>query len=434
MPRYKLSELNLPAPQLGRINILMAPAGSGKTTWSANQPTNNKALLFTAPLTSIVNQTITSGKFHPILDAENFYLTNSTLFGVPNSLYFATTTQSLTCKLISKSYKASSIGTIIIDEFDMAIDYGMLGFRQKQSNHMMNLFQQLHILCEDHLVILMSATLTPQTVKWMEQPFIKEKISFIRDGTECDGAYSIEASVTQTFSSLGDIHVGQRKTAVYCKSVRTMLRVKEQMEKKGYKVGMLKSATGSTNVYDMTEYDCLVRDTIMEKEMVPDDLDVLVFNQAFERGVTLVGEQFGKVFVWSENEVEQIQASARFRDDGMELYWKKEVGGQKVEKEEVGVKSWLGEFMDKEAKKEFIKLLPFRRSSGNVLSWKGARERLEKMGFVVKDSTQTINKKRVRGSVVSMPPINAEDEEELMKQQKLWEDLNNWLNEIDGED
>lgn len=401
------------------FNVLMAPIGSGKTYYFGGKFIDDielpeeKCLVFLAPLKSIVAQAYATQRMENLDNEKEDLLKGFTIFNddytvTPGDLghkKIAMTAQKFTYLIHSHPEVAQRVGAIVLDEFDAVLSNYAPQDRARNSKiglHM--LFPALHNLCKLGIyVVLTSATMSEYAVKALEK-YPKNTISF------CESLSTLQPKFIKSFNSLVQIEKSALKTAVYATRVSTLAKLKDSLVEQGYKVALLRSKTMANQAYEMEEYDNLTLNHIMLWGKVPDDLDFLLFNAAYERGISIVSEQFDRVYVWNSNAIVQLQASGRFRYNAIE-WWFKDMDMEKLNIAQPGVGSmenmesmsskdqnvestrtdfdlldkWLGIELGVKEKNAIADELNWKSSSRTKLKWNGVKKRLQENGYSVID-------------------------------------------------
>ena len=408
----KISQATLTTPyKYSQLNILMAPIGSGKTYYFGGKfvehisMPENKLVIFLAPLKAIVAQAHATERMEELTDESELLLKGFTIFTdeepiTPSTLTgkrIAMTAQKFIPLIKSHPEIIQQIGAVVLDEFDSILsNYAPQDRSRNATNGLHLLLPTLHNLSKIGIyTVLTSATMSNYAKKELSK-YPHQFIKFT------EPLSTLQPKSIQHFSSKSQILPSPLKTAVYMSRVSSLVELKTQLQSQGYKVALLKSKSRSKQAYEMNEYDLSVLSSIMHTGGVPDDLDFLLFNRAYERGISITKPQFDRVYVWDTNEIVQLQAAGRFRYDEIEWWFKGSVevcvqqpgpvsstnpGSNLGQLEQID--SWIGIELDSKQKKNFVKTMGWKNSNGSVAGWAKAKKELEKLGYVVKEERKS---------------------------------------------
>ena len=404
----KISQTELSSFKTGCFNVLMAPVGSGKTYYFGGkfsqdiQLQESKSILFLAPLKSIIQQSIDSQRMEGLTSKNDFLLNGFTIFQDNDSFdcsnlpkVIAMTIQKFTIELEKNPKILDKFQAIVVDEFD-----SILTTFQHLDEKMKRFFPLLERIYKTKpiYIVLTSATISDSNRIQLQ----KYKFNVIKTKDEL---VQIKPKFIKSFNDKKlflQENPNNYKIAIYCGRVKTLLQIKQELEKSNYKVALLKSSSTSNQIYQMQSYDLKTLDCISKTGKVPKDLDFLLFNKAFERGVSIVDNSFRKLYIWSSNPIEQIQVSGRFRFDGIEIFEKGEIENKEIPKEEKIIEKYVEIELTSELKEQFAKELNWRNSSRRLLKWNSIKTKLENdYNYKIQNKTKTIEGKRQRISIIS---------------------------------
>lgn len=386
------------------INTLIAPIGAGKNFYFGGKflsdISTNKCVVFLAPLCSIVEQAQKSGRMDSLDEDKLALLQNFTLFKEGENIdklflknsKIAMTAQKFSVLLIKHPEILENIGAIVVDEFDSILSTFAnrdRGLGKKYGLH--KLVDAIpKIVAKKIFLVLTSATYSENIVKQLQNFSIPiNPICFEEE------LFQLKPKFIRYFQKEKEIIIDNPlngKTAIFAKRVVTLVKFKEKFEEEGYKVALLKSKHGSNEKYIMNSYDLKVLKEIETNSKVPEDLDILLYNQAFERGVSIEGKQFSRVWIWDSNEIVQKQASGRFRRDGMEYFYKGKPRKKEKEKEkteltpdEQTIAQLFGKHLLKEHKERLAQQLNWKNSDRTTMKWRGIKAELLKRGYTIEE-------------------------------------------------
>jgi len=225
--------------------------------------------------------------------------------------------------------------TIIMDEMHNLFKYANRFDNDENGNPYKTVIEYLPTLIKDILVVSLSATtgriysgirelnLNTNTVFRLDE---REKIRRYKEKIKHECKYIInEIKKLCLYKDFIDKH--NYKVFIYTNTIRMSKKYKQQLEKYGYKAEWLCSLNHTKVNEDgeiipiMNEYQLKVRQGLLEKGMLPDDLDVIIVNSGYETGWNLRDERVQLVYIDSTDEDTQIQARNRIRHDILQLVY-----------------------------------------------------------------------------------------------------------------
>lgn len=147
----------------------------------------------------------------------------------------------------------------------------------------------------------------------------------------------------------------------------------------------------------MRGYKKEIRDELVDEGRVPDDLDVLIVNSAYETGWNLRDERFQIAFIDTTDLEEQEQARYRLRHDIIALYClyrqyddegvARYVIVHDYEMRDIDEK-YLGIKLTTEIKEELKLLYGVRKLKYRDVTWKTLKRDLQAKGYIVKTNSR----------------------------------------------
>lgn len=146
-------------------------------------------------------------------------------------------------------------------------------------------------------------------------------------------------------------------------------------------------STNSSN-HPMDEEQIRVREAILKDEMIPEDVQVLVFNASYEAGVNIKSEKshVDYVIVHNSNSDTITQARGRYRGDLDTLYQKKDPNKLDEEVREIDeefLRPYLGKLLGKAERDEIREKLNFMNKKNRLMSWSELAEHIRGNGYLV---------------------------------------------------
>lgn len=145
--------------------------------------------------------------------------------------------------------------------------------------------------------------------------------------------------------------------------------------------------------HTMSNAQLKVRKAILETRRIPDDIDLLFINAAYETSINIDNEDFRTVVVHSSNPDVQTQVRGRLRHDIDVLYL------HDSEHEHVGQyfpKEYLNQFLTVKETRAIAEKMNLRNSKGQPLRWPSIRDKLATDGYII----DYVKERGARGYVI----------------------------------
>jgi hypothetical protein len=143
----------------------------------------------------------------------------------------------------------------------------------------------------------------------------------------------------------------------------------------------------------MSDVQLKVRNTILKTRTIPDDIDLLFINAAYETSINIENEDIRTVIVHSSNPDVQTQVRGRLRHDIDVLYL------HDSEHEHVGhyfPEENLGKFLTVKETRAIAEKMDLRNSKGQLLKWPSVAEKLASDGYII----DYVKQRGVRGYII----------------------------------
>ncbi|MBM7869244.1 hypothetical protein JOC70_000713 [Clostridium pascui] len=340
----------------GVLNILNAPAGSGKSKFVFNEFLN-ESYKYVHKMTSHMCYKLNLNKVLYVCDTnmlkssileENKDITKILEKGDLQEAMKATSLINVLIKGDIGKIKVitySSLGwllqqdgaryillnhfnVILMDEMQNLFKYANRFDTEKNEKPYETVINYLPTLVNNSLIIALSATtgriynglrekdLNTNTIfTWEEHKQIKQ----YRNKYESECKYMINE--VKWLGIIKDVILNKfkYKTFIYTNTIRQSEKYKQQLEKYGYKAEWLCSINNTKLNEDgevvpkMNEYQLEIRDNLIKTGMLPDDLDVIIVNSGYETGWNLRDERVQVALIDSTDDSTQIQARNRIR-------------------------------------------------------------------------------------------------------------------------
>lgn len=421
--------------KLGHYNSIIAPVGSGKSTYVESNLLdildNDKNIregltIILAPYNTLVQQIASNGTYEPlnmweeedllgieILSEEVSLRSDDKIVMTPHKFYG----MMLRLDTKQRDMAFSRIRCIILDEVDHTTIRLPNWERDENDNHLKhseNVYKvatnMLLQYCNEVLIVGITATGEQglQDVFYGCYNEITFKESLKQQQFELEEEYSdIRLAYNRAMDGLIK---GRDKVAIYIERVTHMKKYKKYFENIGLKVAMI--TADSPNNYTPTMEERVIKSELSDVEGVSETFhskgyDILMYNAAMERGVSIHDTSFRAVIVHSPDVDVQVQAAGRFRYDGMRKYT---LAADRVELSRVNVvidsegrvtdeivipNEWLGIPLTTQGKRDLITAIGYNKT------WRGLKPELIKRGYNVKDTSKWLEGKPVRVSIIT---------------------------------
>lgn len=237
------------------------------------------------------------------------------------------------------------------------------------------------------LVVVMTATVNNLSVALHKLNAKTECFDFT-DKVTCDTSKK-NIYYNDISAVLAELPFGER-AIIYTKSISQMLEFAKAANDGWRNVCCLWSLHSER---DMTAEQLAVRDSILKTRRIPDHIDILLINAAYETSINIENEDFQTMIIHSGNPDTRIQVRGRLRHDIETLYL------YDPEHQHVAAyfpEEYYGRFLTSADTAEIVKIMNLKDEKGNQLKWPSISKALELDGVnVVK-----LKQKGVRGCIL----------------------------------
>ncbi|WP_338631073.1 DEAD/DEAH box helicase family protein [Clostridium baratii] len=190
-----------------------------------------------------------------------------------------------------------------------------------------------------------------------------------------------------------------KKCLIYTDRITTAINTENYINKM-FNLNAISLWSINNNDYPMNEKQLKVRSSILNNGVIPNDYNVLIINNSYQTGINIKDEDIEIVIINTTNKDTQIQARSRVRKD-IELLMYKVPRSQSSTIPVITVPNeYLDRKLTKSEKKELIKLFNIKDSNNRFIAWTSFKAMLLYNSYQVIDSTIRINKIRTRVSEI----------------------------------
>lgn len=421
----------------GSLNILNAPAGSGKTTfifknflndtykyidnYNKNDKLNLNKILYVCDNNMLKDSVLKNKKnIVKILKAGELKKAMNGITLKDKGKILVITYSTLGKLLNSDASKyiiLNKFKFIIFDEF-----HNLFKYAKRYEDIYIDLINNINVMLKQKNLTLIAMTATPFNLYFklnknkitFRTIFDDKELQFIRKYKNLSEVYVGYVSNYLKIMINNKISIENNKYIIYTNTISTADKYKNLLNKYGYKTEWLCSTNAYVDkdkkILKMNNNQIKLRDKLLEDGMLPDDLDVLIINAAYETGWDLRDKRIQTVIIDSTDEEIQIQARNRCRHnikylilrancmpDGAVL--ERGIFGEVFEKK-IGTHipvvldydinltnnlddKFIGVKLTKELKKEMIERYGTRKVDklNNKVTFKSLKEDLKKAGF-----------------------------------------------------
>lgn len=184
-----------------------------------------------------------------------------------------------------------------------------------------------------------------------------------------------------------------KKYLVYINHVNEIQEIVSFLQNAGYRAIGLWSMNSAK--FPMSDIQKQIRQYIIENQRLPDDIDILVFNKAYETSINIYGN-IEAVFIKSQDEDTIIQARGRYRNDLNTRYLYDPSDDTLIVPDE-----YINVSLFTEEKEALALALNYRNSCGALYKWGAIKKKLIEQGYTIQENPRTNN----RRSDTILPPI-----------------------------
>ena len=225
------------------------------------------------------------------------------------------------------------------------------------------------------LFVVMSATADKLTVRLDRMGANVEPLDYT-DKVHCD-----DTEETIYYENLDEVLAGLgefEKALVYVPQVKQVKHCMELLDDGWRRVCGLWSVHNTAS--PMNEEQLEVRKQLIKSERVPEDIDVLVVNAAYETSININNEDYQTIIVHTSDADKQVQVRGRLRHNIKRLYL------HDSDHEHVAAyfpEEYYDKLLFKEEQEEIEEKMQLKNDNGRLMKWPSIKELLKKDGLTV---------------------------------------------------
>lgn len=376
----------------GMLNLICSPTGSGKTSfiegklkeYASNKPQD---MLYLAPIKALAKAVNNRGEKTQIKLPDGKTVLTKKQTGI-TAMTYAAFGASIKKARDKKSFSSkdwwNTNSVICLDELSQAVHQA--NYDKDRNNVTMFALQEINkrIRNKSNVVIALSAT--PRAAL---DYFVFDKhtaINIIQSTRDLKG---LETKSTIRYVDLNEILRiidPNLRGLVYIKSIKQIEKAVASLRERGINAYGIWSHANQQ--YRMTDEQRSIADSIASEEKIPDYVQVLFINAAYETGLNIdpVKSPLDYIIVHDSNKDSMTQARGRYRGNLETLYWKasREQSTASLHKiEEEAIAPFLDTWLDKNGRNELQSALCLKDDRGRVLGWPKTVKLIEGSGYTV---------------------------------------------------
>lgn len=400
-----------------KINLIVAPAGSGKTYYIFNTLLQGEKAIYLCDTSNLTDMILkdeeikqevrsTNVNVHEIKWRDVFVLPNCVIMTYAKFFYE------------KDKPEYADIKTIVCDEIHNLYKYKDK-FDNEESTHYTEVIENIMSRAKQGVQVV-GFTATHERIKIEMNgllPNDDSKVTNVFNGSwnvinlsNRTDIKCLRENFVSAFNDITQINYWFARTNLFKYGKKCLIytdRVTTAKETEAYLNETFRNintiALWSTNNKDnpMNKEQFRVRESILTTGIIPEEYNVLIINGAYETGINVLDEDVEIVIVNNSTSDTIIQARSRVRKD-IELLMYRVPRAVQSDYPVIAVPT---EYLDRKLttpeKKELIKLLDLRDSNKRLLGWGNFTKVLLFNNYAVKDGRIYINMKRERVSEIT---------------------------------
>ena len=376
----------------GQANIIIAPCHSGKTTAAINRiaklaghPEKVIFLIDTsAGKEAMINQDGTakySRQWFEDIKIDEWWGALPSGEGVRVMTY-----HQFGYKLLENSHFLENIKVIICDEMHNLIKY--MNIESAKEKHLkqnpcktaLEELARVSNLPEAPLVVIMTATANPVFVALDKRNVNVEYFDY-SDKVTCD-----KTKHTVYYSNVGTVLAGlseNERAIIYVQSVTQMKKIAEAIDDGRRNICCLWSINNED--HPMGEEQMAVRDEILAHKQIPEHIDILLLNAAYETSLNIENEDFQTMIIHSGCADARIQVRGRIRHDIETMYL------YDPDHEHIAdyfPEEYYGRFLDSSDTASIVGIMDLKDGKGKQRKWPSIVKSLQSDGIIAEQVKQ----------------------------------------------
>lgn len=385
--KYLSEIVNMDDLEVGKLNLIEAPCGSGKTTFAKNKLKDMHKDkqhdvfygLYDLDMLYLIDTAMGKEQLINSKDAEVVYSYWSVepFWKLPGITVMTYAGYETLCEKAPKYNEWKSNCVIVCDELQEEILWSK--WKKEDGLHSKSIDRiSYNVEMTNNVVVALSAT--PDWIK-REFDWCLKEIELSGEPRHYENEQIEEYN---DLSLLIDNIKANECGIIYISQIKDMIKYEKTLKDKGIKCISLWSK--NSEKYPLSEEQVKVRDYIISRRELPPDIDVLIINRACATSITIGDENHTKkpidfMIIHTRDKNIQIQARGRYRNDLKRLYLH---SLEHVDYINVPV-AFLDKALYKKDKDRLCDYLNLRDENGRNLKWTTIKSRLKKCGYIIED-------------------------------------------------
>lgn len=385
----------------GKLNLVFAPCGSGKTHFVENVLKNVRKrpganMLYLAPTVALVHALKFRGESYLTTDGHGHFVREWRHAGITAMTYAAF------ASIIRREREAGTYddaklwndhAIICADELSQGVSQSH--FTDKYGNRIpdeKNLtkiaLKELEIRIRNKRNLVVTVSATPKRLIG-RYPFDVRMVGmFLRPRGYRDGEVRNYSDLHPLLNQIDP----DKRGLIYISRVKKMLEAVDVLESRGIPAVAIYSRHHED--HPMGDEQLRAVESLEMDEKIPDDVQVLIINAAYETGLNIQPEKshLDYVIVHDINEDTQVQARGRYRGDIDVVYHKVEPSSETQIIDPEKLAPYIGERLRKADKDRLLEAFGFLDDHLRPMRWPTFVKLLEEQGHTVKKSRDKIGR------------------------------------------
>ena len=398
---YVSNVIDLEDMRRGKLNLVYAPCGSGKTYFVENvlkdmQEKPGKNMLYLAPTVALVRALKFRGDCHLRTDGHGQFIREWRYAGI-TAMTYAAFGSIVKRERENGTYNDSKLwndGSVICaDELSQAVSQSNYtdrnGRRVPDDQNLTKIaLDELgkRISNDSNLVVTVSATPLKLTGRYFHD--VRPVGMYLTPKGYRDGEVRNYSDLNKL---LGQIDPSKRGL-IYIGRVSEMLKAVELLESRGIHAVAIYSRNYET--VPMGEEQLAAVEALEMDERIPDDIQVLLINAAYETGLNIRPEKshLDYVVVHDINRDTQTQARGRYRGDIGTVYHKVEPSSETQIISPDKLEPYIGKRMRTPDKNQLLSEFNFIDDHHRRMRWPTFAKLLEEQGYTIEDGKDKVGR------------------------------------------
>lgn len=395
-------------PKFKSNNLILAPTGSGKTTFINERLIENKEhtiLMLVSTETLKFQLAPDDNEVRKALGNRMFTSNNKNVFGDALYKMHVMTYAEFGERIYVNSDFWRDITQVFCDEIHSLPEYVKYG--NKTNGGLIHAQRLLFTKHENKVIYYFTATDHNLLEMERERPGTMSCVTTF-DYRNYDNIMKFVPRATREITNIEQIRqylmdrnegfkYYKYKGIAFSKRISSLKAISEMVIEEGFNPLVLWSENNDNHLLTSEQKEAKIE--LLTTNRIPEPYDFLIYNSAYQEGWDLKDNSVKLAIMNTTNETEYVQALGRLRRDvDLLIYRTNEVD---VKKEFKINSSYINKTLDSKEKKKLTDELNLLNSKGNPLGWKGVKKVLIEEGYKVDDKSERRNGKVTQVSIIT---------------------------------